>query len=93
MGWPLGCRDIRECVLFFVLRSHGPATQRRVARILHPYFPPQAPMRTARLLLCTSIATLAAPALCIANANAAEQIVRHRDPAHMTEPWHVSSRR
>lgn len=47
-------------------------------------------MRTARLLSCISIATLAslaAPALCIANANAAEQIVRHRNPAHMTEPW------
>ncbi len=47
-------------------------------------------MRTARLLSCISIATLASlatPGLCIANANAAEQIVRHRNPAHMTEPW------
>lgn len=47
-------------------------------------------MRAARLLSCISIATLAtfvAPALCSTSANAAEQIVRHRNPAHMTEPW------
>ncbi|MDW3687223.1 RidA family protein [Cupriavidus sp. CV2] len=47
-------------------------------------------MRATRLLSCISIATLAAfvaPAFCIASASAAEQIVRHRNPAHMTEPW------
>ncbi|MDQ0143220.1 RidA family protein [Cupriavidus necator] len=44
-------------------------------------------MRTARLLSYLSLATVAAPALCIANANAADQIVRYRNPAHMTEPW------
>lgn len=50
--------------------------------------PPQAP--PCAQPACISIATLAnlaALALCIANANAAEQIVRHRNPAHMTEPW------
>jgi len=42
-------------------------------------------MRAARS--CIFLATIVAQAFCIADASAAEQIVRHRNFAHMAEPW------